>query len=139
MGAVLRLPLIYGRRSSSERFLIEFLLFVATVPLSDPLPSLGAIVERSLRLSLSGQDRRESNIQLVPVFGRTGNSQVSLLYRERQVLVISVQISLCLVSIPSLLHPLLYLSGAHRREVLKFHPRLHAGESVRAIVQGILL
>src|ERR1700761_4186706 len=104
MGAVLYLPFSHGRRPSGERFRIKFLLFVATVTLSDSLPSLGAIIERGFWLSLSGQDRGESNIQLMPVFGRTGYPEVALLHGESQVLVITVQISLCFVGIPSLLH-----------------------------------
>src|ERR1700719_3158084 len=139
MGAIQERPFIYGRRQSGKRFLIEFLLFVATVPLSDPLPSLGAIVQRGFRLSLSGQNRGESNIELMPIFGGAWNSQVSLLHRECQILVISIQIPFCFVTIPSLFHPLLGVSGAHRREVFKFHPWLHSGESVGAIVQSILL
>src|SRR5271163_2589150 len=103
MGADLYLPLIYGNHSSSERFCIEFLLFVTSVPLSDPLPGLGAIVEGGLRLGLSSQDGRETHIQLVPVFCGARNPQVGLLNRERQVLIVTVQISLCFIRIPSLL------------------------------------
>src|SRR5258708_13108222 len=75
----------------------------------------------------------------MPIFSRSRNSQVCFLHWQRQILVIGIQIPFCLVGVPSLLYPFLYLPSANRRKIFEFHPWLNTGKSMGAIVYRILL
>src|ERR1700732_5536382 len=75
----------------------------------------------------------------MPILGGSRNAQVRLLRWQRKVLIVGIQISFCLVGVPSLFHPFLDLPSANRREVFEFHPGLNSGKPMGAVVYGILL
>src|SRR5271157_5099741 len=115
--------------ASGERGLVERLLLLTAVTVRDLLPRRGGGVERRLGLCLAAEDRRDVDVELMPILGRPGNAQVLLLYRCRQDGVVSLEILDSVVFVPAQRLPLLYIPRSDRREVLELHARLHSRPS----------